>query len=57
MTLAGMMKAVTMIMDFFGRRQLTQHEPNITGTEGKKKLDMVSYAESPNLYVFEQLRK
>jgi SPP1 gp7 family putative phage head morphogenesis protein len=50
-------KTVTMVLDFFGRRQLTELEPN--QKDNGRTLDrvpMVSYAESPSLYVYEQFK-
>ncbi|MBU7314061.1 phage head morphogenesis protein [Paenibacillus sp. SM 69] len=48
---------ITKLLDFFGRRQLTLNEPDQTDAgPNKDTKTMVSYAESPSLYVFEQFQ-
>ncbi|MCP1306494.1 portal protein [Paenibacillus tyrfis] len=56
--MAGLITKMTnTLFDFFGRRQLTLNEPDQTDAGSNKDTKtMVSYAESPSLYVFEQFQ-
>ncbi|MDO3680628.1 portal protein [Paenibacillus ehimensis] len=50
-------KMTSTLLDFFGRRHLTLNEPDQTDAgRNKDSMPMVSYAESPSLYVFEQFK-